>query len=648
MTTYNTGNPLGSAAAKDLYDNAQNFDFALNDITQAIWNDRFGRERNTWFGLETMVINAAGSYGYVILNDMSFQDGGTVNLNELLLDESTGEYFKWTGTFPVGGKVVPPGSIPASTGGEGPGAWLSVGDSTLRTMLASSSGAGMVGYDSGETYAPGTVGEAIGPYTATGGDRKLSREDRAKITYIAPDFEPFSTNAGAAVNAAIAQLRTEEDAVNAPNLKGGKIILPRGRMNSVTPISINRILGQTGIDIQGQGQTTTSIDLTSAPAGSDGIESNSTGAVYGEFSNFCITGARRRAFSFESGSRLTFKNVQAYLSEGDGFFFGNNFVTSLEKCTSGNNSGSGFNFSNTPPAGEVTSEKTSINLVNCFASNNASTGYILGNMNYSSVRACAADFNGLYGYLISGMTFGLSVEGSGSENNGRSGFAVIATRATDNIRGVTLKNITGYRNNLANSGHPTLLFVQAANGGTARCRLEGAVSNAAGPGAAVPDVIVEGSGARLILKGDCDLPKGWRSRNGGYVDYEPVTHVINRLVNASTPTGICNLKSTQGFNTTYSGEITVVVSNGHPSVEARNISIYKLLIVKSVGTQQLVELSKAGHVAASGNGASLPSFTWSLDSANNALVATPNGGVGGIEFWFEITTSSQIVAFGVY
>lgn len=31
MTTYNTGNPLGSSAAKDLYDNAQNFDHLSND-----------------------------------------------------------------------------------------------------------------------------------------------------------------------------------------------------------------------------------------------------------------------------------------------------------------------------------------------------------------------------------------------------------------------------------------------------------------------------------------------------------------------------------------------------------------------------------------------------------------------------------------
>jgi hypothetical protein len=52
MTTYATNNPIGSMDPKDLFDNAQNLDFALNDITQAIWKDRFGRNRKTYWGME--------------------------------------------------------------------------------------------------------------------------------------------------------------------------------------------------------------------------------------------------------------------------------------------------------------------------------------------------------------------------------------------------------------------------------------------------------------------------------------------------------------------------------------------------------------------------------------------------------------------
>lgn len=37
---------------KDLFDNAQNLDYALNDITKAVWADRFGRSRKSLWGME--------------------------------------------------------------------------------------------------------------------------------------------------------------------------------------------------------------------------------------------------------------------------------------------------------------------------------------------------------------------------------------------------------------------------------------------------------------------------------------------------------------------------------------------------------------------------------------------------------------------
>lgn len=52
MTTYNTGNPIGSAAVKDLYDNAENLDTAINSPTSDTWTDRLGVERPTWRGID--------------------------------------------------------------------------------------------------------------------------------------------------------------------------------------------------------------------------------------------------------------------------------------------------------------------------------------------------------------------------------------------------------------------------------------------------------------------------------------------------------------------------------------------------------------------------------------------------------------------
>lgn len=84
MTTYNTGNPLGSAAAKDLYDNAQNFDHLSNDQENELWPDRFGKNRLTWHGMEVKHSEQMDSFenefnnflvnsGYQFLGD--YEDG---------------------------------------------------------------------------------------------------------------------------------------------------------------------------------------------------------------------------------------------------------------------------------------------------------------------------------------------------------------------------------------------------------------------------------------------------------------------------------------------------------------------------------------------------------------------------------------------
>ena len=69
----------------------------------------------------------------------SFQAGATLTLpNQTLRDTSTGEYYRWDGVFP---KVVPAGSTPANSGGVSIGAWLSVGDATLRGQITDPDGA---------------------------------------------------------------------------------------------------------------------------------------------------------------------------------------------------------------------------------------------------------------------------------------------------------------------------------------------------------------------------------------------------------------------------------------------------------------------------------------------------------------------------
>ncbi|HHL7708383.1 TPA: hypothetical protein ACQ8OJ_000059 [Escherichia coli] len=147
MTIHATMNPLGSTSPYDLFDNAQNFDFAVNNITDAIWHDRLGKIRHTWYGIESMALTSMLNYGYI--TKKSFEQGTTLDTpNTVLQLESNGEYYRWDGDWSQP-KVVPPGSTPESTGGVGPGKWVGVGDATVRTQLSQTGqgkGANLVGF----------------------------------------------------------------------------------------------------------------------------------------------------------------------------------------------------------------------------------------------------------------------------------------------------------------------------------------------------------------------------------------------------------------------------------------------------------------------------------------------------------------------
>lgn len=89
----------------------------------------------------------------------SFELGGTVTTaTDVLLYEADGHAYNWDGVFPGGGKVVPQGSTPASTGGVGPDLWVDKYSSTFRDVVTSSQGASTVGIQS---VAPGKTVQNI-------------------------------------------------------------------------------------------------------------------------------------------------------------------------------------------------------------------------------------------------------------------------------------------------------------------------------------------------------------------------------------------------------------------------------------------------------------------------------------------------------
>lgn len=133
MATTPTNLPIPSEDPRDLKFNAGKFDEVMTSDAH-YYVDRFGVKRWTIAGFKFTAEEAIRNYGYITMD--SFEDGATLTLpNQVLRYEATGEYYRWDGEFP---KTVAASSTPETTGGVGIGAWLSVGDATLRSDLSSS------------------------------------------------------------------------------------------------------------------------------------------------------------------------------------------------------------------------------------------------------------------------------------------------------------------------------------------------------------------------------------------------------------------------------------------------------------------------------------------------------------------------------
>lgn len=144
MTTYFTKNPLGSTSPYDLFDNAQNFDIAVNSITEAIWKDRFGNDRKTYWGMEqqfsAQLLSQEQRFnlfiqnsGYKVIGDYTEGPLTITEYNQLIRYD--GELWKLTAAT----------DIPFTTTGTDSASWVndsthfvSIGDAVLRQNLASS------------------------------------------------------------------------------------------------------------------------------------------------------------------------------------------------------------------------------------------------------------------------------------------------------------------------------------------------------------------------------------------------------------------------------------------------------------------------------------------------------------------------------
>lgn len=203
MATQPTNLPVPSESPRDLKFNAGKIDEFVTSLVNT-YVDRFGNEHYTIEGLRWLAQQAIAQYGWIPVG--TFQAGATLTLpNQILKDTTDGEYYRWDGSFLPDGKVVPNGSTPGTTGGIGVGAWISVGDSTLRALLASANGAAQVGTShrgllSSDLNAidrrPSGYGDSVASVLSNGQDVEIASDVSVSSTVLLSDNKSINGRGG--------------------------------------------------------------------------------------------------------------------------------------------------------------------------------------------------------------------------------------------------------------------------------------------------------------------------------------------------------------------------------------------------------------------------------------------------------------------
>lgn len=136
MSTYNTGNPIPSTDVRDLYDNAENFDTALNTQASRSWTDRLGVVRKSWWGMEQDFQDFLLASGYQDLGE--YAAGMEITARNQIFSKD-GEFYR------AGPSLVLPYTTTGDWETEGDN-FVSMGDAVLRQNLAAPDGSSLVGF----------------------------------------------------------------------------------------------------------------------------------------------------------------------------------------------------------------------------------------------------------------------------------------------------------------------------------------------------------------------------------------------------------------------------------------------------------------------------------------------------------------------
>ena len=450
------------------------------------------------------------------------------------------------------------------------------------------------------------------------------------------DFESLSsggTNWQPAIQAAIDSLDTGDDTVT-----GGVVYFPAGRYYIKSPIVVDcsNPASLASITLQGEGMHNTVIDCAAGFVG-NGLEAQwqaiqSLDSTYCVYKDFHVLGNNRVAYGLEleaGGSEVFVERVFCQNFTASCFYVHRCFMVTMTQCRS-KGGVTGFDFS-----GDY---NTSLNVSNCYAlnTNAAGQGFLISDVSYSNFTACGADLTGRWGYRVSNV-MGVSFDNCGAEQPVRSSWYFEASAALEVgsvIDGVRC-SLNGCVSVLADQSDAGYGAIYSNQVDTSSIDVEVNRFNETGDIGLRSIYSVANAGVDLDHKVSLNGCKftGAIVSTVAVVDPIDVTRVNNLPVTgANTP--VVDLANVFGSSNNYSGILNILATNGVPtSGSAYNSAAYVLLVTKSTGGSGIVEIAKNGLTT--GGGGSHPSFTWTLDSTNNELEASPVGSTSG-NFYFYI------------
>lgn len=144
--TYNTLNPLGSTNPRDLYDNASNFDDAMNSVEPS-FRDRFNKRRETWAGMEQAFSDFLIASGFEFIGDYDADGPLTITRPNQVFSKD-GAYWRPAAPPPGPGPSLP--YVTVNNWAIDEPKFVVTGDTLLRADLAQNygvaKGANLVGY----------------------------------------------------------------------------------------------------------------------------------------------------------------------------------------------------------------------------------------------------------------------------------------------------------------------------------------------------------------------------------------------------------------------------------------------------------------------------------------------------------------------